>query len=189
MLAELGVADEALPKFSGEFWPRWWCHDEVLVLLTNDVGLGAPDVHKLRAFWASLKSDADVVALRAELAALRTGGDVTRCLVLKNKGKPIGSGARRVPSSSQQQQQQQQQQQPQQLPSKERQRPDGQSRAQPQQAASAQQEAAGGAARGPLAADSRRCAVAADPALKPLTADNAPCYQDSSDNRMLLSDR
>ena len=38
-----------------------------------------------------------------------------------------------------------------------------------------------------LAALSPDLALAA--ALKPLTADNAPCYQDSSDNRMLLSDR
>jgi len=158
LLAKLGVADDALPKFADEFWARWWCHKEVLVLLTNDVGLGAPDVHKLRAFWASLKSDADVVALRAELAALRTSTDVTRCLVCKNKARAIGFGARRVPSSSQQRQQQQ----PQQQPSEERQQPDGQSRAQPQQAASAQQEAAGGAARVLLAADSRRCAFAAD---------------------------
>ena len=92
MLAKLSVADENLPKFPGQFWATTW-------LLTNDVGLRASDLHKLRAFWTTLKSREDADALRAELTALRTSSDVTKRLRDKNNGVAIGAGAQRSQSS------------------------------------------------------------------------------------------
>ena len=100
VLAKLSVAAENLPKFPGQFWSTTWCHEEVLVLLTNDMGLRASDLHLLRAFWTTLKSREDVDALRAELTALRTSSDVTKRLREKNKGASIGKkGAQRSQSS------------------------------------------------------------------------------------------
>ena len=99
VLAELGVPDENLPKFPTQFWAAMWCHKEVLVLLTNDVGLRAYDLHKLKSFWAKLKFQKDVDALRAELTALRTSSDVTKLLREKNNGVAVGDGARPSRSS------------------------------------------------------------------------------------------
>ena len=69
------------------------------MLLTNDVGLRASDLHRLKSFWTTLKSREDVDALRAELTALRTSSDVTKRLRDKNNGVAIGAGAQRSQSS------------------------------------------------------------------------------------------
>ena len=69
------------------------------MLLTNDVGLRASDLHRLKSFWTTLKSREDVDALRAELTALRTSSDVTKRLREKNNGASIGPGAQRSQSS------------------------------------------------------------------------------------------
>ena len=95
----LQTCAENLPKFPGQFWAATWCHKEVLVLLTNDVGLPASDLHRLKSFWTTLKSRADVDALRAELTALRTSSDVKKRLREKNNGATIGAGAQRSQSS------------------------------------------------------------------------------------------
>ena len=94
LLDKMKVADDALVKFQDAFWSRLQFHDEVLTLLTRDYGMHASDLHKLRSFWQTLNSQADVNALRAELATLHTRGDVTRCLRLKNNDRAIGDGAR-----------------------------------------------------------------------------------------------
>jgi hypothetical protein len=94
LLDKMKVADDALVKFQDAFWSRLQFHVEVLTLLTRDYGMRASDLHKLRSFWQTLNFQADVNALRAELATLHTRGDVTRCLRLKNNNAPIGDGAR-----------------------------------------------------------------------------------------------
>ena len=94
LLTKLGTTDAQLPKFDGTFWAAMPWHNEVLTLLTQDYGMRASNLHLLRSFWSTLKSQPDVDALRAELAALPTSGAVTKRLRFKNNDVPIGDGAR-----------------------------------------------------------------------------------------------
>ena len=94
LLDALGVSRGSWCKFENSFWAALAFHKEVLTLLTEDFGMQASELHLLRSFWATLKAQEDVDALRAELAALRTSGAVTRRLRFKNNGAPIGHGAR-----------------------------------------------------------------------------------------------